>query len=61
MTDQEAYKIIEETITLLRGSHHWGMITIEVNQGIIKRVNLTVSARPRPGSAENDGIIKEKT
>ena len=47
MTDQEAFLLIEENLRLLRESYHWGQITIEVNEGRIRRVNLTVNVKPK--------------
>ena len=50
MTDQEAYKLIEEAIIRLRESYHWGKITIEVSEGKVKRVNITTNLRPATGT-----------
>ena len=47
MTDEEARELIEENIRLIRDSFHWGQIIIEINEGKIRRVNLTVNAKPR--------------
>ena len=47
MTDEEARDLIEENIRLIRENYHWGQIIIEVNEGKIRRVNLTVNAKPR--------------
>lgn len=58
MTDQEAFLLIEENIRLLRETFHWGQITIEVNEGVIKRINLTTNIRPK--IPQDDGIIYSK-
>lgn len=47
MTDAEARQLIEENIRLIRDSYHWGQVIIEINEGKIRRVNLTVNAKPR--------------
>ena len=57
MTDQEAFRTIESALRLLRESFHWGQITIEVNEGKIKRINLTTNLRPK---TQDDGIIDGK-
>jgi len=54
MTDQEAFRLIEEGIRLLRDSFHWGQITIEVSEGKVKRVNLTTNMRPKLNTQEED-------
>ena len=47
MTDKEARELVEECIRQIRDSYHWGQVIIEVNEGKIRRVNLTVNAKPR--------------
>ena len=47
MTDQEAYRLVGDAIQLLREAYHWGEITIEVKEGVVKRVNLTTNLRPK--------------
>lgn len=56
MTDQEAFRLIEENIRLLRETYHWGQITIEVSEGKVKRINLTMNVRPK--TPPNDGIME---
>ena len=47
MTDQEAFRIIEENLRILRDTYHWGKICIEVKDGKVSRINLTVPLLPK--------------
>ena len=47
MTDQEAFRMISDALMILRDSYHWGVITVEVNEGKVKRVNITTNMRPK--------------
>ena len=47
MTDQEAFRLIEENLQLLRDAYHWGEIRIEVNEGEVKRIRLLVNVKPK--------------
>ena len=47
MTDQEALRLIEENLSLLRDSSHWGEIRIEVVEGRIKRIRLLTNIAPK--------------
>ena len=53
MTDQEAFRLIEENLQLLRDAYHWGEIRIEVNEGEVKRIRLLVNVKPK--NEENEG------
>ena len=46
MTDQEAFILIEEKIRQLRETYAWGKICIEVKDGKVSRINVTVPVRP---------------
>lgn len=56
MTDQEAFRLIEENLQLLKDTYHWGKICLEVKDGEISRINLTIPVRKK--KREDDGIIK---
>lgn len=43
MTDQEAYQLIDQCIQYLK-ARQWGQLTIEVNAGQVKRINITMCA-----------------
>ena len=46
MTDQEAYRLIAEKIEQLRSTYNWGQICIEIKDGKISRINVTIPVRP---------------
>ena len=52
MTDAEARELIENNIRLIRDSYHWGQVIVEVRNGKIYRVNLTVSATSRTNTED---------
>ena len=60
MTDREAWELIGDNIRLIRDSYHWGQVTVEIRDGEIKRVNVTVNAKPRPDSSRDRGIMGDK-
>lgn len=54
MTDQEAFRLIEKNLQLLRESYHWGKIEIEVKDGRVSRINLTVPVKLKGEDRETD-------
>lgn len=47
MTDQEASILLSQSLQIIRDSFHWGIITIELREGVIHRINLTVKVIPK--------------
>lgn len=54
MTDQEAYRLIEDAIRLIRDSASWGQITVDISKGVVRHVNITTSLSPSKENPPRD-------
>ena len=54
MTDQQAYRLIENAIRQIRDAAPWGQITVDIAKGVVRHVNITLALAPEDEDPDED-------